>query len=326
MLYYNITFKAFCLCIFVWLFSLASIVFAQQNNKPLLVTSIKPLAIIAQSAFKDNVIVEHLMPAALSPHDVVIKLSDVRKIADADLVLWIGPEFEVRSAKQFANVPAEKLVTAMDLLEADHHDSGHNEQHSEDHEEYSEHNEEQAANYEGNYEGNYEENPHNDHEDHHGDIDPHIWLSPEIVKQLTHVLSERLGIKADQIFSQKAKQTTEDLLKNAKQGNYIVHHQGFGYFIEEFDLQPGLSIRDMLGKQQGAKTQYNLRLEGEKRNVSCVFVEPQHGQKDAVGIAKDLAVPTKTLDILAVAYKDELPSYEAYIYGLAKQFTSCFEN
>ena len=301
MLYYNIAFKAFCLSLFFALCSLASAVSAQEKGKPLLVTSIKPLAIIAQSAFKDNVTVEYLMPAALSPHDVVIKLSDVRKIADADLVLWIGPEFEVRSAKQFANVPLEKLVTAMDLLEADHQGSAHNEHHVEDYQESS-------------------------HDDHHGGIDPHIWLSPEIVKQLVHRLSDRLGIKADKVFNQKAKQNIEARLKNAKQGNYIVHHQGFGYFIEEFDLQPGLSIRDMLGKQQGAKTQYNLRLEGEKRGVSCVFVEPQHGQKDAVGIAKDLAVPTRTIDILAVAYKDELPSYEAYMFGLAKQFASCFEN
>ena len=301
MLYYNIAFKAFCLSLFFALCSLASAVSAQEKGKPLLVTSIKPLAIIAQSAFKDNVTVEYLMPAALSPHDVVIKLSDVRKIADADLVLWIGPEFEVRSAKQFANVPLEKLVTAMDLLEADHQGSAHNEHHVEDYQESS-------------------------HDDHHGGIDPHIWLSPEIVKQLVHRLSDRLGIKADKVFSQKAKQNIEARLKNAKQGNYIVHHQGFGYFIEEFDLQPGLSVRDMLGKQQGAKTQYNLRLEGEKRGVSCVFVEPQHGQKDAVGIAKDLAVPTRTIDILAVAYKDELPSYEVYMFGLAKEFASCFEN
>ena len=322
MLYYNITFKAFCLCIFVWVFSLASIVFAQENNKPLLVTSIKPLAIIAQSAFKDNVTVEYLIPAALSPHEVVIKLSDVRKIADADLVLWIGPEFEVRSAKQFANVPLEKLVTAMDLLNTDQPGSGHSEQHPEDHEEGLEH----IEGHKEDHAEDYKESSHNDHDDHHGDIDPHIWLSPEIVKQLTHLLSDRLGIKAEQVFSQQAKHNIEARLKNAKQGNYIVHHQGFGYFIEEFDLQPGLSIRDMLGKQQGAKTQYNLRLEGEKRDVSCVFVEPQHGQKDAVGIAKDLAVPIRTIDILAVAFKDELPSYEAYMFGLAKQFASCFEN
>jgi len=318
MLYYNIAFKAFCLSLFFALCSLASAVSAQEKGKPLLVTSIKPLAIIAQSAFKDNVTIEYLMPAALSPHDVVIKLSDVRKIADADLVLWIGPEFEVRSAKQFANVPLEKLVTAMDLLEAEHQGSAHNEHHVEDHKEGLEHNEEHVE--------DYQERSHDDHDDHHGGIDPHIWLSPEIVKQLVHRLSDRLGIKADKVFSQKAKKNIEARLKNAKQGNYIVHHQGFGYFIKEFDLQSGLSIRDMLGKQQGAKTQYNLRLEGEKRDVSCVFVEPQHGQKDAVGIAKDLAVPTRTIDILAVAYKDELPSYEAYMFGLAKQFASCFEN
>ena len=322
MLYYNIAFRAFCLSLFVSLCSLASVVSAQEKSKPLLVTSIKPLAIIAQSAFKDNVTVEYLMPAALSPHDVVIKLSDVRKIADAQLVLWIGPEFEVRSAKQFNNIPSDRLVTAMNLLETDHQDSDHNKHHTEDHEKHSKHNKEHIEEHDA----DYQETSHDDHDDHHGGIDPHIWLSPEIAKQLVHLLSDRLGIKADQIFNQKAKQTTEDILKNAKQGNYIVHHQAFGYFIEEFNLQPGLSIRDMLGKQQGAKTQYNLRLEGQKRGVSCVFVEPQHGQKDAVGIAKDLAVPTKTLDILALAYKDELPSYETYMFGLAKQFASCFEN
>jgi zinc transport system substrate-binding protein len=307
MLYYNISIKALCLTLFISLFSQASVVCAEENSKPLLVTSIKPLAIIAQSAFKDNVSVEYLMPAALSPHDVILKLSDVRKIADANLVLWIGREFEVRAAKQFANIPSEKIVTAMDLLETDHQDSGHNEEHDEHPEDYH-------------------DLSHDDHDDHHGDIDPHIWLSPEIAMQLAHVLSKRLGIKADQIFSQKSKQAIENLLKNAKQGNYIVHHQGFGYFVEAFNLQPGLSIRDMLGKQQGAKTQYNLRLEGQKRGVSCVFVEPQHGQKDAIAIAKDLAVPTKTIDILAVAYQDELPSYESYLYGLAEQFASCFEN
>jgi ABC-type Zn2+ transport system substrate-binding protein/surface adhesin len=81
----------------------------------------------------------------------------------------------------------------------------------------------------------------------------------------------------------------------------------------------------MLGKQQGAKTQYNLRLEGEKLGVSCVFIEPQHGHKDAMAVANDLAVPTKTIDILAVAYESELPSYESYIYGLAQQFSACFK-
>ena len=105
----------------------------------------------------------------------------------------------------------------------------------------------------------------------------------------------------------------------------MLHHQGIGYFVNEFNLQSGLSIRDMLGKQKGAKTQFNLRLEGQKLGVNCVFIEPQHGDKDAVAMAKDLSVPTTTIDILGVAYNDELPSYESYIYGLARQFSACFK-
>ena len=81
----------------------------------------------------------------------------------------------------------------------------------------------------------------------------------------------------------------------------------------------------MLGKQQGAKTHYNLRLEGKRLGVSCLFIEPQHGDKDAVSMAKDLSVPTTTIDILGVAYDDQLPSYESYIYGLATQFSACFK-
>ena len=79
-------------------------VYAKSDDKPL-VTSIKPLAIIAKSALQDRARVEYLMPAGLSPHDVVLKLSDMRKLADADLVFWIGPEFEIRAAKQFAAIP-----------------------------------------------------------------------------------------------------------------------------------------------------------------------------------------------------------------------------
>jgi zinc transport system substrate-binding protein len=127
------------------------------------------------------------------------------------------------------------------------------------------------------------------------------------------------------IFSERVKKETVSLLAPVTERNYMVHHQGHGYFVDEFNLQAGLSIRDMLGKQKGAKTQFNLRLEGEKLGVSCVFVEPQHGYKDAAAIAKDLSVPTTKIDILAVDYGDQLPSYESYIYGLATQFSACFK-
>ena len=272
------------------------------GDKPLVVTSIKPLAIIAKSTLQDRARVEYIMPSGLSPHDVVLKVSDMRALAEADLVLWIGSDFEIRAAKQFASLPASKLMTAMDVIFPEHRTVD-----AEDMSMHTEHTE------------------HTEHTDHDHDIDPHIWLSPTIASQLAKTLSLRLDMPVKTIFSEQVKKETVSLLAPVTKRNYMVHHQGHGYFVDEFNLQAGLSIRDMLGKQKGAKTQFNLRLEGEKLGVSCVFVEPQHGYKDAAAIAKDLSVPTTKIDILAVDYGDQLPSYESYIYGLATQFSACFK-
>lgn len=292
MLYYNIAFKGLLAACLLAIISFTSAVSAQSGTKPLVVTSIKPLAIIVKSAFPQHVQVEYVMPAAQSPHDVVLKLSDIRKLSAADVVFWIGPDFETRAAKQFSAIAESKLVTAMDLV---------------DHEQML-----------------LTEDSH-EHDHHEHDFDPHIWLSPTLASQLVKKLSMRLNIPAQEIFSLSAKKSSEDLLVVAKGGSYIVHHQALGYFIDEFELQPGLTIRDMMGKQQGAKTQYHLRADGEKLGVSCVFVEPQHGHKDAMAVANDLGVPLQAIDILALNYQSKLPSYESYIYGLAEQFSACFK-
>lgn len=289
MLYYNIAFKRF---LAVLLVAFLSAFTAQISAKPLVVTSIKPLAIIVKSAFPQHVQVEYVMPAAQSPHDVVLKLSDIRTLSAADVVFWIGPDFEISAAKQFSAIAESKLVTAMHLIKR-----------------------EQML-----LAGDSHEHDHHQH-----DLDPHIWLSPTLARQLVKNLSERLKLPAQEIFSVSAKKFTENLLVEVKKGRYIIHHQAFDYFIEEFGLRPGLPIRDMVGKQQGAKTQFNLRAEGERLGVSCVFIEPQHGHKDAMAVAKDLGVPIQTMDILAVDYQSELPSYESYIYGLAEQFSACFK-
>lgn len=300
MKHYNIAFIYFGLTFLFGNIAFTVAASAQESSKPLVITSIKPLAIIAKSALQDRAIVEFIMPPALSPHDYVLKLSDVRKLDGADAVLWIGSEFETRGAKQFEAIPEKKRITAMKILNLSSETSA---------------------------KSSSEQSDEVNLTDHHHDngVDPHIWLSPVLANQLAAKLLRHFGLPVQQIFSNGSRKAVEDLLAPVKNKSYIVHHQGIGHFIDEFKLKPALSIRDMLGKQQGAKTQYNLRLEGKKNAVSCVFIEPQHGDKDAKAIAKDLSIPTTSIDILAVASGDQLPSYESYINGLAKQFINCFQ-
>ena len=73
---------------------------AQQ--KPLIITTIKPLAIIAKSAVADNARVEYLQSAVQSAHEVSLPVSALKKIERAELIIWIGDGFEARIGKPMA--------------------------------------------------------------------------------------------------------------------------------------------------------------------------------------------------------------------------------
>jgi len=237
------------------------------------------------------------MSPTQSPHDTVLRLSDIRKLAAADIVLWIGPNFEGRAAKHFASITQDKLLTAIDLLDFD----------------YSDHLDlpEQVKNQ--------------DHHSHAMGVDPHIWLSPTLSNQLGEILMQRFNLPTRKILSPEHRKILQELLKPYSEASYLAHHDGLGYFVSEFNLKPALAIRDTQGHSQGAKTQFNLRVEGKRQGASCIFVEPQHGKKDAASLAKDLSLPLRVLDLLASDTQEKLIDYEAYFHAITLQFTACFK-
>ena len=86
---------------------------AQQ--KPLIITTIKPLAIIAKSAVADNARVEYLQSAVQSAHEVSLPVSALKKIEQAELIIWIGEGFEARIGKPMALLSEAKRITVMEL-------------------------------------------------------------------------------------------------------------------------------------------------------------------------------------------------------------------
>ncbi|MDB4077688.1 metal ABC transporter substrate-binding protein, partial [Porticoccaceae bacterium] len=86
-----------------------------ESSLPVVITTIKPLAIIAKSALGDSANVEYLQSGAQSAHDLSLQVSALRKINQADLVIWIGEDFESRVAKNLQALPTSKLMTVLDL-------------------------------------------------------------------------------------------------------------------------------------------------------------------------------------------------------------------
>lgn len=72
------------------------------------VTSMKPLGFIA-AAIADGVTETRvLLPDGASEHDYSLRPSDVKRLQNADLVVWIGPEMEAFMDKSTQSIAANK--------------------------------------------------------------------------------------------------------------------------------------------------------------------------------------------------------------------------
>src|SRR5690606_5339986 len=84
--------------------------------QPQVLASIKPLQLIA-AAITDGVSSPALLITAnQSPHDVTLRPSDVRKVAESDLLLWVGPQMETYLAGIMERFGSEGHTVQADSL------------------------------------------------------------------------------------------------------------------------------------------------------------------------------------------------------------------
>ena len=281
---YNIT--ILCLLVFFLQPSMAL-----SNAKPLIVTSTKPLAIIAKSTVAEIADVEYLIPANQSPHDYSLPVSAIEKIAKADMVIWIGPNFEVRGAKTLAKVAKSKVITAISLT---NHTAVQN----------------------------HSQHQHTD-SDHNMTEDMHLWLNPHNGNQIGHEIQKRLNLPHREIITQQQLGKLSAEMVSARSTTYISHHDAYNHFVEAFALTTGLSIRDPHGGAKGLKTHYQLRKSITENNVSCILVEPHYGIKDVRLIADEFNLPIIDFDTQGLSQGLTNHGYFEFIRSLVTQFKAC---
>jgi len=186
-----------------------------------LVTSIKPLQLMAAALILPQDQVNYLIPPNASPHTYGLKPSAIQQARQADLVLWVG--MENKWEKLFINLDSSiELAQALGLKEEEEHHSEqhHSEQHhseerhdeehhdkehhSEEHHDEQHHSEERHD--EEHHDKEHHDKEHHDkehhseehheeehsHHDHSHAVDLHIWLSPPLVRQAATIITDRL--------------------------------------------------------------------------------------------------------------------------------------
>jgi len=282
---------------------------APEITKPLIITTIKPLAIIAQSAVGDQARVEYLQSAVQSAHEVSLPVSALKKIDQAGLIIWIGELFESRIAKSMQLLPQNKRITVMQLplsmpTDTDRQknvggDSDH--AHGHGHSRLSELSAHSALR-----------------------ADPHVWLNPNNANLIAAEIQQRLKLPVKEIISADQIADLAAVLTPLSEKQFLVHHDALDHFTSVFNLQSGLSIRDASGASQGARSQYRLRQAAINTAASCIFVEPQYADRDARVIAEELSLPIAVIDLQGLDQPLNEDAYRHFMQTLVAQFKDCF--
>ncbi|NJE84476.1 ABC transporter substrate-binding protein [Thermococcus sp. CX2] len=92
------------------------------EEKPLVVTSIAPLAAIIQDAFGDSVRVEYIIPLGADPHEYQLTASQIELLQRADVIVTTGGHLPVE--KKIAELKAEGTITGEALFIDDYKANG----------------------------------------------------------------------------------------------------------------------------------------------------------------------------------------------------------
>jgi zinc transport system substrate-binding protein len=130
--------------------------------------------------------------------------------------------------------------------------------------------------------------------------DPHIWLSPPLVKiQALHILEAFLKIDPthqgfyDANYRNFIKEIDEidaqlkDIFKGKEGFEFMVFHPAWGYFAQAYGLKQ-VSV-EIEGKQSKPAQLKELIEHAKERRIKVIFVQPQFSAKNAETIARAIS-------------------------------------
>ncbi len=149
------------------------------------------------------------------------------------------------------------------------------------------------------------------------DHNPHIWLSPRLVKIQAEIISTALiqldsenqdyYLQRKQVFLKELDKLDREItatLSGVKDKSFLVYHPAWGYFARDYGLQE-VAIEEH-GKEPGAREMSRVINYAKKNQIKTVFDSSQHSTHSADAIAAELGARVVLLDPLPADYMDNM--------------------
>ena len=275
-------------------------------DAPKVVTDIPPVHALVAQVMGDLAAPVLLLEKGADEHDFALRPSQMRDIAGADLVVWIGPALTPWLDRALAANPAP----ALGLLDA----TGT-----------------QTLPFAA-------EGEHADHDEHdHGAIDPHAWMDPAnaslwldlIAARLAELDAPNAATYRSNAAAAKTRIAAMDVeiaaqLAQVADKNFVTFHAAYGYFTAHYHLHGAGSLALGDASAPGAARLSALAADMASGHYTCAFPEIQHDPAlltqimagDTVKLGAPLDPVGSSLDFGPNAYDD-------LMRGIANTLSDC---
>jgi len=326
--------KRFALCIMLCPQTVAA-------DAPQVLTDILPVQSLVATVMDGVGEPARLLPAGVDPHHYSLRPSEAQALAQAELVIWVGPELTPWLEKPLEAL-AENAAHLSLLGGGDHDDHGHEDDDHDDHghkdDDHDDHGDKDDHDHKD--DDHEHDDDHADHEEHegheHGHVDPHLWLDPTQSAEWLEVIAEELAEidpKNAAIYRQNAEKGHERLealtakleadLAAVKQAGFITQHDGHGPFIERFGLNYKGSLSSHEAEDPSPADISRVRGLIASGEVVCVFGEVQLSPRNLAAVIEGSDVKSGTLDPLGAAVEAGKDAHEALLLNMGAAFKDC---
>ncbi|MDI3353346.1 zinc ABC transporter substrate-binding protein [Pseudomonas sp. UYIF39] len=295
-------------------FSASFLLISSAHAEVKVLTSIKPLQLIAAAVQDGVAIPEVLLPPGASPHNYALRPSDVRKVQSVDLVYWIGPSMEgflprVLNGRTLPSVAVQDLpgLKLRHFAEDSH--------------------------------SHAEEADEHDHDHRPGSLDAHLWLSPVNARVIATKMAADLSA-ADPANAARYQSNLKafderldamDLRLKARLAGiagkpYFVFHEAFDYFEDAYGLKHAGVFSVAAEVQPGAQHVAAMRTRLQEVGKTCVFSEPPLRPRLAETLVAGLPVKLAELDALGGYTPATAQGYEQVLEKLGNDLAGCLES
>lgn len=261
-------------------------------EKVQVVVSILPQVYFVEQIGGDLVDVICMLPEGGLPHTYEPTAHQMKLLSQADMYVRIKVDFEnAWWEKMVAANPNMIVVDSTAGLEITEGHARH------DHEEDVEHHDKDVRARQGR--------------------DPHIWLSPRMVKiQVENIHQGLIAIDPEhknsyqagkEAFLQSLDILDKDIyaqLADLLTRKFMIFHPAWFYFARDYDLEQ-IPI-EIEGKEPSAKEMMELMKLAKGEHITVIFVQPQTSRRSADAIAKQIGAKVEILDPLAANWKENM--------------------